>query len=96
MSYELQTHNNRERVTHYRQNDCGYEKQVDPASLAFGVTKWEAVQTSPDSGFIIATYPDKATADAAAEKAATMRAEVQEEYSGPAPTILEGEVIVSN
>jgi len=25
-----------------------------------------------------------------------MRAEVQEEYSGPAPTILEGEVIVSN
>ena len=67
-----------------------------PASLAFGVTKWEAVQTSPDSGFIIATYPDKATADAAAEKAATMRAEVQEEYSGPAPTILGGEVIVSN
>ena len=46
--------------------------------------------------FIIATYPDKATADAAADKAAAMRAEVQEEYSGPAPTILQGEVIVSN
>ena len=67
-----------------------------PASLAFGVTKWEAVQTGPDSGFIIATYPDKATADAAADKAAAMRAKVQKEYSGPAPTILQGEVIVSN
>jgi len=67
-----------------------------PASLAFGVTKWEAVQTGSDSGFIIATYPDKGTADAVADKAAAMRAEVQEEYSGPAPTILQGEVIVSN
>ena len=67
-----------------------------PPSLEFGVTKWEAVQSGPDSVFIIATYPDKATADAAADKAAAMRAEVQKEYSGPAPTILEGEVIVSN
>ena len=67
-----------------------------PPSLGFGVTKWEAVQSGPDSVFIIATYPDKATADAAADKAAAVRAEVQEVYSGPAPTILEGEVIVSN
>ena len=67
-----------------------------PPSLGFGVTKWEAVQSGPDSVFIIATYPDKATADAAADKAAAMRAEVQEKLSGPAPTILEGEVIVSN
>ena len=67
-----------------------------PPSLGFGVTKWEAIQSGPDSVFIIATYTDKATADAAADKAAAMRAEVQEEYSGAAPTILEGEVIVSN
>ena len=67
-----------------------------PPSLGFGVTKWEAVQSGPDSVFIIATYPDKATADAAADKAAAMRAEVQEEFSGPAPTILLGEVIVRN
>ena len=61
-----------------------------PPSLEFGVTKWEAVQSGPDSVFIIATYPDKATADAAADKAAAMRAQVQEEYSGPARTILQG------
>ena len=67
-----------------------------PPSLGFGVTKWEAVQSGPDSVFIIATYPDKATAEAAADKAAAIRVEVQEEYSGPVPTILEGEVIVSN
>ena len=67
-----------------------------PASLAFGVTKWEAVQSGPDSVYIIATYPDKATADAGAAKAAAVRAQVQEEYKGTAPAILQGEVIVSN
>jgi hypothetical protein len=67
-----------------------------PASLAFGVTKWEAVQTGTDSGFIIATYPDKATADAGADKAAAVRAQTQDEYRDLVPTILQGEVIVSN
>jgi hypothetical protein len=44
---------------------------------------------------LIATYADKAAADAAAEKAAALRAESQEEFKGNAPTILEGEVIVT-
>ena len=67
-----------------------------PPSLGFGVTKWEAVQSGPDAVFIIATYPDKATADAAADKAAAVRAQTQEEYCDLVPTILQGEVIVSN
>ena len=67
-----------------------------PPSLGFGVTKWEAVQSGPDSVLIIATYPDKATADAAADKAAAVRAQTQEEYRDLVPTILQGEVIVSN
>ena len=66
-----------------------------PPSLEFGVTKWEAVQSGPDSVFIIATYPDKPTADAAADKAAAMRAEGQEDFKGDVPTVLEGEVIVT-
>ena len=40
-------------------------------------------------------YANKAAADAAAEKAAALRAESQEEFKGNAPTILEGEVIVT-
>ena len=67
-----------------------------PPSLGFGVTKWEAVQSGPESVFIIATYPDKATADAGADKAAAVRAQTQEEYRDLVPTILQGEVIVSN
>ena len=66
-----------------------------PPSLGFGVTQWEAVQSGPNSVFIIATYPDKATADAAADKAAAMRAEGQEDFKGDVPTVLEGEVIVT-
>ena len=60
-----------------------------------GTTDCDIVQTGPDSVLIIATYPDKAAADAAAEKAAALRAISQEEFKGDDPTVLEGEVIVT-
>ena len=41
-----------------------------PAVRAMGATDCEIVQTGPDSAIVIATYPDKAAADAAAAKAA--------------------------
>ena len=44
---------------------------------------------------VIATYADKAAADAAVEKAAAMRRETKEEFKGNEPTVLEGEVIVT-
>ena len=66
-----------------------------PAVRAMGVTDCDIVQTGPDSVLIIATYPDKAAVDAAAEKAAALRATSQEEFKGTAQTVLEGEVIVT-
>ena len=66
-----------------------------PAIKAMDALGCEVVQTGPDSTTAIATYADKAAADAAAEKAAALRAESQEEFKGNAPTILEGEVIVT-
>ena len=66
-----------------------------PAIKAMGALDCEVIQTGPDSTMVIATYADKAAADAAAEKAAALRAESQEEFKGNAPTILEGEVIVT-
>ena len=66
-----------------------------PAVKTLGAIACEVVQTGPDSTLLIATYADKAAADAAAEKAAALRAESQEEFKGNAPTILEGEAIVT-
>ena len=66
-----------------------------PAVRAMGAVDCEVVQTGPDSTLLIATYADKAAADVAAEKAAALRAESQEEFNGNAPTILEGEVITT-
>jgi hypothetical protein len=66
-----------------------------PAMKAMGVIDCEIVQTGPDSTIIIATYADKVAADAAAGKAAALRAESKEEFKGNEPTILEGEVIVT-
>ena len=66
-----------------------------PAIRTMGTTDCDIVQTGPDSIVVIATYPDKATADAAAEKAAALRATSQEEFKGDEPTVLEGEVIVT-
>ncbi len=63
--------------------------------LQAGVIACEVVQTGPDSSVLIATYADKAAADAVAEKAAALRAEGQEEFKGDVPTVLEGEVIVT-
>ena len=60
-----------------------------------GCLEADVIQTGPDSTLLIATYADKAAADAAAEKAAALRAESQEEFKGNAPTILEVEVIVT-
>ena len=62
-----------------------------PAVRAMGWLEADVIQTGPDS----ATYADKAAADAAAEQAAALRAESQEEFKGDAPTVLEGEVIVT-
>ena len=53
------------------------------------------VQTGPDSSVIISTYADKAAAEASAEKAAAIRAESQEKFDHAAPTVFEGEVIVT-
>ena len=66
-----------------------------PAVRAMGAIDCEIVQTGPDSTLLIATYADKAAADAAAGKAAALRAESQEEFKGNEPTVLEGEVIVT-
>ena len=66
-----------------------------PAVRAMGAIDCEVVQTGPDSTLLIATYADKAAADAAADKAAAMRAEGQEDFKGDVPTVLEGEVIVT-
>ena len=66
-----------------------------PAIKAMGALDCEVVQTGPDSTVVIATYADKAAADAAAEKAAALRAEGQAEFKIDTPTVLEGEVIVT-
>ena len=66
-----------------------------PAVRAMGCLEAYVIQTGPDSTVLVATYADKAAADAAAEKAAALRAESQEEFKGDAPTVLEGEVIVT-
>ena len=66
-----------------------------PAVRAMGCLEADVIQTGPDSTVLVATYADKAAADAAAEKAAALRAEGQEEFKGDAPTVLEGEVIVT-
>ena len=66
-----------------------------PAIKAMGALDCEVIQTGPDSTMVIATYADKAAADAAAEKAAALRAESQERFNHAAPTVLEGEVIVT-
>ena len=66
-----------------------------PAVRAMGCLEADVIQTGPDSTVLVATYADKAAADAAAEKAAALRAEGQEEFKANAPTVLEGEVIVT-
>ena len=66
-----------------------------PAVKAMGAIDCEVVQTGPDSTLLIATYADKAAADAAAEKAAALRTEGQEDFKGDVPTVLEGKVIVT-
>ena len=49
-----------------------------PAVRAMGCLEADVIQTGPDSTLLIATYANKAAADAAAEKAAALRAESQE------------------
>ena len=66
-----------------------------PVVRAMGCLEADVIQTGPDSTVMVATYADKAAADAAAEKAAALRAEGQEEFKGNEPTVLEGEVIVT-
>ena len=66
-----------------------------PAVRAMGCLEADVIQTGPDSTVLVATYADKAAADAAAENAAALRAERQEEFKGDVPTVLEGEVIVT-
>ena len=66
-----------------------------PAVRAMDSLDCEVVQTGPGSIIVIATYPDKATADDAAEKTAALRATTQEDIKGDVPSVLEGEVIVT-
>ena len=66
-----------------------------PAARAMGVLETDVIQTGPNSSVLVATYADKAAADAAAEKAAALRATSQEEFKGDAQSVLEGEVIVT-
>ena len=66
-----------------------------PAVRAMGCLEADVIQTGPDSTVLVATYADKAAADAAAEKAAALRAEGQEDFKSNTPTTLEGEVIVT-
>ena len=66
-----------------------------PAVRAMGATDCEVVQTGPDSVIVIATYPDKAAADAAAAKAAELREAAQEEFKGVGQEVHEDEVIVT-
>ena len=66
-----------------------------PQIKEMGAIDCVVVQTGPDSTVIISTYADKAAADASAEKAAALRAESQERFDHAAPTVLEGEVIVT-
>ena len=66
-----------------------------PAVRAMGCLEADVIQTGPDSTVMVATYADKAAADAAAEKAAALRTEGQEDFKGGVPTVLEGEVIVT-
>ena len=66
-----------------------------PAVRAMGCLEADVIQTGPDSTVLVATYADKAAADAAAEKAAALRTECQEEFKGDVPTVLEGEAIVT-
>jgi len=66
-----------------------------PVVRAMGCLEADIIQTGPDSTLMVATFADKAAADAAAEKAAALRAQSMKEFKGNAPTILEGEVIVT-
>ena len=66
-----------------------------PVVRAMGCLEADVIQTGPDSTVMVATYADKVAADAAAEKAAALRTEGQEDFKGDVPTVLEGEVIVT-
>ena len=68
-----------------------------PVIRTMGATDCDVVQTGPDSLIVIATYPDKAAADAAAAKAAELReaAQAQEQFKGVGQEVHEGEVIVT-
>ena len=68
-----------------------------PAIKAMGAIEADLVQTGPNSTVLVVTYPDKATAVAAAEKAVALRAQSQKDFGGdtPGPEVLEGEVLAS-
>ena len=66
-----------------------------PIIRTMGCLDADIIQTGPDSTVIVATCADKAAAEAAAEKAAALRTEGQEDFKGDVPTVLEGEVIVT-
>ena len=66
-----------------------------PQIKEMGAKDYVVVQTGPDSTVVISTYADKAAADAAAEKAAALRTEGQEDFKGDVPPVLEGEVILT-
>jgi hypothetical protein len=58
-----------------------------PAIRAMGCIDCVLVRTGPDSSLLIATYADKAAADAAVEKAAALRAQSGEEFGGAAQSL---------
>ena len=66
-----------------------------PAVRSMGCLEADVIQTGPNSSVLVATYADKVAADAAAEKAAALRAESQENFNHDAPTVLEDEFIAT-
>ena len=72
-----------------------FKTKYMPAVRAMGCLEADVIQTGPNSSVMVATYADKAAADAAAEKAAALRAEGEGDFKSTPPTVIEGEVIVT-
>ena len=71
-----------------------YDKNYLPAAKERGATSATVIQVGPDSLVYMVTYPDKETADAAAEWAKGMRAKASADYKA-STTVHEGEVLLT-
>ena len=71
-----------------------YDKNYLPAAKERGATSATVIQVGRDSLVYMVTYPDKETADAAAEWAKGMRAKASADYKA-STTVHEGEVLLA-